>query len=468
MREKKINPFVKASVVYFIATVIGQGMTFLGIIVFTRLMSQADYGNYSTYYAYVSIFTVLIGANLFYALNNAYIDKKNEIKEFRKSVLILSTIIMVIMLLIALIVGCAITHQFPSFTVIMGALHSYGFFLINYRMYSANMENDYKTKKWLLALPYALQFLVALIFVLVFPNMTYEARIIGSVLGVGVIAAIAYIEIMKCEGKLIVLDYWKYALGIALPTIIMSISYMLMQQCDKVMITNLCGAEETAVYSVIYYLGYALMAVDQAVAPVRQAWIFRKLDKKDTSETYILQKWYLVIIAILASVLILAGPEIVRIIAPRDYWKYEYIVPFVLSACMMVLYRFYTEVLLFYKKNLWLSASVLGGAIINIILNVLLIPRFGAVAACYTTVVAYGVIFVITKMISNMQAKRLYANRFFASFIVYLIVIATIYSLLVNHILGRYVVLIILFVMCVIYMLRYKREWKSFLGNREA
>ena len=173
MREKKINPFVKASVVYFIATVIGQGMTFLGIIVFTRLMSQADYGNYSTYYAYVSIFTVLIGANLFYALNNAYIDKKNEIKEFRKSVLILSTIIMVIMLLIALIVGCAVTHQFSSFTVIMGALHSYGFFLINYRMYSANMENDYKTKKWLLALPYALQFLVALIFVLVFPDMSY-------------------------------------------------------------------------------------------------------------------------------------------------------------------------------------------------------------------------------------------------------------------------------------------------------
>ena len=461
MREKKINPFVKASVVYFIATVIGQGMTFLGIIVFTRLMSQADYGNYSTYYAYVSIFTVLIGANLFYALNNAYIDKKNEIKEFRKSVLILSTIIMVIMLLIALIVGCAVTHQFSSFTVIMGALHSYGFFLINYRMYSANMENDYKTKKWLLALPYALQ-------VLVFPDMTYEARIVGSVLGVGVIAAIAYIEIMKCEGKLIVLDYWKYALGIALPTIIMSISYMLMQQCDKVMITNLCGAEETAVYSVIYYLGYALMAVDQAVAPVRQAWIFRKLDKKDTSETYILQKWYLVIIAILASVLILAGPEIVRIIAPRDYWKYEYIVPFVLSACMMVLYRFYTEILLFYKKNLWLSASVLGGAIINIILNVLLIPRFGAVAACYTTVVAYGVIFAITKMIANMQAKRLYANRFFASFIAYLIVIATIYSLLVNHIMGRYVVLMVLFVMCVIYMLRYKREWKSFLSNREA
>ena len=42
MQEKTVNPFIKASMVYIIATIIGQGMTFLGIIVFTRLMSQND------------------------------------------------------------------------------------------------------------------------------------------------------------------------------------------------------------------------------------------------------------------------------------------------------------------------------------------------------------------------------------------------------------------------------------------
>ena len=79
--NKKINPLLKSSIIYIVATIIGQGMTFLGIIVFTRLMDQNDYGLYSTYYAYVSVVTVLIGANLHYALNNAYIDKKNRIKE---------------------------------------------------------------------------------------------------------------------------------------------------------------------------------------------------------------------------------------------------------------------------------------------------------------------------------------------------------------------------------------------------
>ena len=88
--KKKVNPLVISSVLYILATAIGQGMIFLGIIVFTRLMSKKDYGDYSTYYAYVSLLTVLIGANLYYALNNAYIDKAYRIKEFRKSVLVLS------------------------------------------------------------------------------------------------------------------------------------------------------------------------------------------------------------------------------------------------------------------------------------------------------------------------------------------------------------------------------------------
>ena len=85
MTEKHhINPLIKSTLLYIIATAIGQGMTFLAIIVFTRMMSKGDYGYYSDYYAFVSLFTVLIGANLYYALNNAYIDKPNEIKVFRK------------------------------------------------------------------------------------------------------------------------------------------------------------------------------------------------------------------------------------------------------------------------------------------------------------------------------------------------------------------------------------------------
>lgn len=253
--NKKINPLLKSSIIYIVATIIGQGMTFLGIIVFTRLMDQNDYGLYSTYYAYVSVVTVLIGANLHYALNNAYIDKKNRIKEFRKSVLCLSFVIMILSSVVVLLAGKILLNEFSVFIIVMLLLHSYGFFVINYRMYSANMENDYKRKQWLLILPYAFQLIIPILFMLFLSQTSFEIRVIGSTVGVCGIAVLLFIEMMRYKGKLIDINDWKYALSIALPSVVMSISYMLMQQCDKVMITNICGSSDTAVYSVIYYLG---------------------------------------------------------------------------------------------------------------------------------------------------------------------------------------------------------------------
>ena len=292
-------------------------------------------------------------------------------------------------------------------------------------MYSANMENDYRCKQWLLILPYALQFLIALLLICIFPNSTFEARIVGSVLGVGVVACVEYFKMINVKGTLIVLEYWKYALGISIPTIVMSISYMLMQQCDKVMITDFCGAEDTAIYSVIYYLGYALIAVDQAVAPVRQAWIFKRLDNKNVVSAKKLQKWYLIIVSSMATVLLLIGVDIIKIVAPKQYWHYEYIAPFVLSACMMVLYRFYTEIILFYKKNIMLSILVLISAIINIGLNAVLIPWYGAVAACYTTVISYFILFIMTLIMAEKISGKIYSKAYFIIFISFTILICS-------------------------------------------
>ena len=459
--NKKINPLLKSSIIYIVATIIGQGMTFLGIIVFTRLMDQNDYGLYSTYYAYVSVVTVLIGANLHYALNNAYIDKKNRIKEFRKSVLCLSFVIMILSSVVVLLAGKILLNEFSVFIIVMLLLHSYGFFVINYRMYSANMENDYKRKQWLLILPYAFQLIIPILFMLFLSQTSFEIRVIGSTVGVCGIAVLLFIEMMRYKGKLIDINDWKYALSIALPSVVMSISYMMMQQCDKVMITNICGSSDTAVYSVIYYLGYAIIAVDQAVAPVRQAWIYQKLDEQDVHEAGNIQKWYLVVIAILTTGLIMAGPEVVKIIAPSSYWQFEYIVPFVVSACMMMLYRFYTEITLFYKKNMILSMCVCVCAIINIILNAVLIPRAGAVAACYTTVVSYFLLFILTGIVSGKCMKHIYSKKVFLCFILWISGVSVLSYTVYETMWIRYIVYGSLLMIILIYTYVKRSEWKG-------
>lgn len=438
-------------------------MSYVGIVVFTRIMDQGNYGEYSTYYAYVSILTVLIGGNLYYTLNNAYIERKKEIKQFCKSTLALSTIIMMIVSLVLFLLGKVILKRFSSFEIIMAIFHSYGFFVISYKVFSSNMENDYKTKRWLLLLPNTLQFLLALLFISIFPQTSYKARIAGSTLGICIIAITVYFRIMSAEGRLYNPEYWKYAISIAFPTIIMSLSFMLMQQCDRVMISNLCGSEDTAVYSVIYYIGYAVVAVDQAAAPVRQAWIFRSLDSGRTSETRKVQKWYLYVMTIMACILIMAGPEIVKILAPEKYWQFEYVIPFVLSACIMLLYRFYVEIILFFKSNTLLSLCVSLCAILNIGLNALFIPQIGAIAACYTTVAAYGVLFLLTWILSIKHVKGLYSWSYFIFFILGLMIISFMYYILQGNITARYIALIIILAIILMYGWHTRKEWRGIL-----
>ncbi len=241
IKSSKINPILKASIYYIIGNAFGQGMILLGNVIFTRMMCQTDYGIYSTYYSMVSIFTTIVGANLFVGLNNGYIDYKREIRKFRSSVLFLSTIIFGGITFVCF-VGNSLFH-FGSSPLILGfaLVHAYSFFIVNYYNNSATMENQYRKKTFFLIVPNVLQILLSVVFILLVKEHGLEARIVGSTLGVAVCAVFLYIPMLK-ERVFFDKEYWCYALKISVPSVLSSISYMLLQQCDKVMITRLYSA----------------------------------------------------------------------------------------------------------------------------------------------------------------------------------------------------------------------------------
>lgn len=465
-KRLKIHPLIKSTSAYVIASAIGQGMSFLAVIVFTRIMPKNDYGNYSTYYAYVAILTVLIGSNLYYALNNAYIDIKEDIISFRKTVLLLSTIIAVIITFVIWLIGKTLWRKFDTFSILMAAVHAFAFFVISYRIYSANMANEYKCKCILLILPNAAQFCFALILIVLLPFMAYKARVLGSAIGVACVAVVVYVEMLTSKGAMFHKDYWKYALSIAVPSVPMSISYMLMQHCDKVMITHYCGADETAVYAAIYYLGYVIIAINQAIAPVRQAWIYRKLDAGDTKEAVVLQKWYLILFALIITGMMMFGEIAVMIITPESYWNFAYIVPFILSASLLMVYGFYVEIVLFYKRNASLSLIVLIAALINIGLNSFCISKFGAVSACYTTVFAYALMIVLTAMIADKDAKQIYSGLYFVFFSVWIAIMSVIYFFVTEKTVIRYGIYTIALIVIGLYSMSRKTEWQCFLREQ--
>ena len=104
----------------------------------------------------------------------------------------------------------------------------------------------------------------------------------------------------------------------------------------------------------------------------------------------------LALVAVGCSLVILFAPEIIRIMAPGEYYEAIYVVPPIIVGCFFqVHFSLYANIAYYYKKQKIVMVSSITAAALNFVLNYLLIPRYGYIAAGYTTMFSYIVQAVI-------------------------------------------------------------------------
>jgi O-antigen/teichoic acid export membrane protein len=84
--------------------------------------------------------------------------------------------------------------------------------------------------------------------------------------------------------------------------------------------------------------------------------------------------------------------EIVAIVAPARYASAAVVVPIVLSAYFLgSQYKTFVLLLSYHKRTLVISLGSILQAAVNLGANILLIPRFGKIAAAWTTLIALAI-----------------------------------------------------------------------------
>ena len=458
------NVFINASFVYILANGIGQGTTLLANIFFTRYMTQSDYGLYSNYYSYVSILVPFVGMNLYFGLTNAYMDYKEAIHKVRSSLLMLSIAGLFVTTVIMLVLKATIGLSLPWMCVLLALAHAYGFFLVNFHIHSMNMENRIIAKGIMLAVPNILQALIAGIAVVI--CNTYVSRAIGGTVGVLSCGTVAALIILRDAKPAFNTEYWKYALRISLPAIIGSVSAMVMQQCDKVMITSIIGAEVTAVYALIYNIGYILYAIQQATNGVWQVWLYNTMDSKRCENIPDVQKWYMYFMLILATGLYMLAPEIIKVLSPGNYWHFEYVVPFVVGSYLMLMYAMNMSVTQYKKKTGVNSIIVSAAAAVNVILNYLLIPRFGGVGAAYTSVVSYLFIFLVSSIYLKLKKEYYFKDVYYLTDVLLVVIFGVVFYFVMDKDVIRYLLFISALIAECVFLIIKKDEVRRLFGRR--
>ena len=91
---KNMPPAAKASIAFFLSSLVTKGISYIVTPIYTRLLTEAQYGQVSVFMTWLEIFGIIAMFCLSYGVfNNGMVDHPEKRSEFSFSMLILSNII---------------------------------------------------------------------------------------------------------------------------------------------------------------------------------------------------------------------------------------------------------------------------------------------------------------------------------------------------------------------------------------
>ncbi len=383
----------KASTYYLIGTFFNKGMSFLTVPIFTRLLSTYDYGIVNTYTSWSGIISVVFGFAIYMGIRAAFIDHEDVIDDFMSVcntfTIISSLVISITILILIHIFAIDISIYLIILCLLEGLADAV---LQNYIMYLM-MRYKYKARTYLMVLPNLSAMMISVILILIFfHDNRFWARIIPGSIVKSLFAIIALIICYSKSHRLYDKQYLKYALNISVPLVFHGVALGVLSQSDRTMITWLADASQTGIYSLIYNFSMIATVVTNALEGVWIPWFITRLKIGKYGDIGHAMSRYSFLICTLICCIMLVGPEVVKVMASEKYWSgIKVIPPLVVSNYIIFLYTLFVNVEHYHKKTIFISVNTIIAAIINISLNYFFIPRYGYVAAAYTTLISYCV-----------------------------------------------------------------------------
>lgn len=458
--------YAKASIYYVIANIIGQGIVLISSAWFTRMMSKADYGLVSTYSTWVLVLNTFICLNLFISVRTAYVDFNDDYDNYNSSVLLLSILCGIAMTILIACITLFCGLNFGIYEALLACIQSVALNIVNYMLAIQAMKNEYKQRTFMMIAPNWTHTILSVILMFIFAQNLYMAKISGNAIGVlafGVVCT--FLLFMKARPK-INKKYWKHSLKISVPSIFNTLSDLILMQCDRLMLTSMVGAAETAEYSVIYNVSSIIVSIYQAINGAWVPWFFGKVKNNEAGDIKRYQGYYMILFTVFSCGMMTISPELIKIMAPRNYWDgIRYVAPIVVASYLIYLYAFFSSYLLYEKRTMRIAINTIIAALLNLELNFVLIPKYKAVGAVTATVVSYIVLFALHLAAVHRSGKKYFSFFKMLANAASVVIYGVLFYIVRDMWFVRYVLFIVFTI--IIYLTDGRRIIRRFMGENK-
>lgn len=409
MKEKIYNLFIRGS-----ATVIKLIFTlFIG-----GIFSEVEFGIYSLIMTSIYISLILIGFDIYLDCNRKVIKEENITE--RNAILNNQITAYIPFYLLFILITLSIPERIiPKqfillfFSIsILEHLNSeiFRLLLALRRTIIANMLFFIRNALWplLIISLYTLNFKIDITLLLSF---WLYASILAIIIGFYILGKTYKIK-LSLINKDIIINSYKYAFIFFIGTI----AYKTVEFADRYFIDYYLDKESVGIYSLYSQFGNVLNTIIfTIVISIGYPKLLKAIYAKD-HESVIKEKKSMLLEIVIISILTLFGGYffldfILEVIDKPLYSEYKslfYLI--ILSNVIFNISYVYHFIMIGYQKDSKITILTTIGAIINIILNIILIPLIGIIGAIYSKTIAFIFILISKYMIQSELTKNTEAN----------------------------------------------------------
>ncbi len=389
---------VKASVWFFICGAMKDVIDVLTTPVFTRILTAEQYGIYNVYNSWFQIVKIFFTLYLYSDVFNVGLVKFEKDRDrFISSTLGFVTASVGFFLLLYLVFRqfLAAVIGLPEFLILLFFVH-----VLTYVPYYCWIRRErfdfrYRQVAAVSLLYIILQPLLGILAILyldipVNPGYTRIVTAVGVQIVIGIIL---YIHLMSRGKAFFRRDYWKYSFRTGIELVPYNLSKVVLNQSDRIMINHYSGSGETGIYSVAHSAAFVLQVLTEALNGAFIPWLYQRMKARQWQGIKSTVNVLLLLVAAGAVGIEMIAPEMMRILGDEAYYQGVRCIPaLVYSVYLIFIYSLFTNIELFYSRNVAVTAVSTVGMAVNIILNAVFIPLHGFVAAGYTTMASYIII----------------------------------------------------------------------------
>ncbi len=459
-KYKEMSVPMKAAFWYTICNFINKGISLLSTPIFTRIMTEEQYGTFSIFQSWFNILIIFTSLNIYLSsYTKGLIVYEKEQKKFTSSMLSLTTLITLIFFVVYILNIDFWTKIFELSPNLMFAMFLELLFMPALEFWMGKERFDYNYRK-VIAVSICMNIMCLGLSIVAVINTQnkIEARVFSDVFSKILFASVFFVIILSQGKKIFDKNHWKYALKFNIPLLPHYLSNYILNQSDRIMIGKMVGKVQAAYYSVAYTISTIMLLLVTAVNNALTPYIYKTIKDNKAEEIKSRINPIVILMAFLSIFIMALAPEIIRIFAGENYVDAMYVIPPIAASVYFIfIYSMFSTIEYYYQKTGLISIATSISAILNLLLNYFGIKIWGYYAAGYTTLICYlcltvfHYIFYKKIIIKELpKIKEVYDMRVMIFAGIFILAVMIVMAILYKNIFIRYIVVLLILACAII------------------